>query len=66
MTEQTWQGKAFAPVFYRKLAEWHERGEVGPDPRTQWVQRLAGARSVEEARKDAIVVNAHCENLKES
>ena len=36
MTEQTWQGKAFAPVFYRAMAEWHEGGEVGPDPKANW------------------------------
>ena len=31
-----WQGKDFAPVFYRAMAEWHEGGEVGPDPKANW------------------------------
>ena len=29
-------GQKFVPVFYRALADWHEGGKVGLDPRDNW------------------------------
>jgi hypothetical protein len=44
MTEKTYTGAEFAPVFYRAMAEWHEGGCVGGDPRERWEanQPMAG------------------------
>ena len=38
-----WQGKEFAPVFYRAMAEWHAGGEVGLHPQKLWENSTIGS-----------------------
>lgn len=36
MTEKTYAGKEFAPIFYRALADWYAKGRVGANPALLW------------------------------